>query len=182
MAVPQEDFFELNITTASNPYPESAPRMLGTRDFRAPSGGWWWVALLAVSSIMRKHRAVKKLLWGLILLVIAIAILPSGVPITLVIIAVLVRLFFRRRRRSRATESTGQPTPRSHIPASVEWRVIKKAKGRCVDCGCTAEDGVKMHIDHKVPLFKGGTNDFDNLCLRCERHNLGKGTDDDYRA
>ena len=156
--------------------------MLGTRDFRAPSGGWWWVALLAVSSIMRKHRAVKKLLWGLILLVIAIAILPSGVPITLVIIAVLVRLFFRRRRRSRATESTGQPTPRSHIPASVEWRVIKKAKGRCVDCGCTAEDGVKMHIDHKVPLFKGGTNDFDNLCLRCERHNLGKGTDDDYRA
>tara|TARA_B100000929_G_scaffold283502_1_gene264653 strand:+ start:343 stop:891 length:549 start_codon:yes stop_codon:yes gene_type:complete len=182
LAVPQEDFFELNITTASNPYPESAPRMLGIRDFRASSGGWWWVALLAVSSIMRKHRAVKKLLWGLVLLVIAIAILPSGVPITLVIIAVLVRLFFRRRRRSRATESTGQPTPRSHIPASVEWRVIKKAKGRCVDCGCTAEDGVKMHIDHKVPLFKGGTNDFDNLCLRCERHNLGKGTDDDYRA
>ena len=39
-----------------------------------------------------------------------------------------------------------------------------------------------MHIDHIVPLAKGGTNDFDNLCLRCERHNLGKGTDDDYRA
>ena len=130
----------------------------------------------------RKHWPVKKLLRVLIWLVIAIAILSSGVPLALIIVAVAVWFFFRRRRRSRATESTGQPTPRSHIPASVEWRVIKKAKGRCVDCGCTAEDGVKMHIDHKVPLFKGGTNDFDNLCLRCERHNLGKGTDDDYRA
>jgi 5-methylcytosine-specific restriction endonuclease McrA len=125
---------------------------------------------------------VKKLLRGLIFLVIAIAMLSSGVPLALVIIAVLVWRFFRRRQRSRATESTGQATPRSHIPASVEWRVIKEAKGRCVDCGHTAEDGLKMHIDHKVPLYKGGTNDFKNLCLRCEKHNLGKGTDDDYQT
>ena len=129
-----------------------------------------------------KYWPVKKLLRVLIWLVIAIAILSSGVPLALIIVAVAVWFFFRRRRRSRATESTGQPTPRSHIPAGVEWRVIKKAKGRCKDCGCTAEDGFKMHIDHIVPLAKGGTNDFDNLCLRCERHNLGKGTDDDYRA
>ena len=129
---------------------------------------------------------MKKLLRNLILLAIAIPLVggfvSSGEPALLIIIAVLVWLFFRRRRRSRATESTGQPTPRSHIPAGVEWRVIKKAKGRCKDCGCTAEDGFKMHIDHIVPLAKGGTNAFDNLCLRCERHNLGKGTDDDYRA
>ena len=125
---------------------------------------------------------MKKLLRVLIWLVVAIAILSSGVPIGLIIIAIPVWFFFRRRRRSRATESTGQRTPRSHIPAGVEWRVIKKAKGRCKDCGCTADDGFKMHIDHIVPLAKGGTNDFDNLCLRCERHNLGKGTDDDYRA
>jgi hypothetical protein len=125
---------------------------------------------------------VKKFLRSLILIAIAIAFLSTGPPIALVIIAVSVWFFFRRRRTSRATESAGQPTPRSHIPAGVEWRVIKKAKGRCKDCGCTAEDGFKMHIDHIVPLAKGGTNDFDNLCLRCERHNLGKGTDDDYRA
>ena len=129
---------------------------------------------------------MKKLLRNLILLAIAIPLVggfvSSGEPALLIIIAVLVWLFFRRRRRSRATESTGQPTPRSHIPAGVEWRVIKKAKGRCKDCGCTAEDGFKMHIDHIVPLAKGGTNNFDNLCVRCERHNLGKGTKDDYRA
>ena len=64
----------------------------------------------------------------------------------------------------------------------VEFDVFAKYEGKCVDCGKSADDGVKIHLDHKVPLAKGGTNAFDNLCLRCERHNPGKSTKDDYRA
>ena len=125
---------------------------------------------------------MKKFLRSLILLAIAIAILSSGPPIALVIIAVLVWFVFRRRRRSRATESTGQPTPRSHIPAGVEYDVFAKYEGKCVDCHKGANDGLKMHLDYKVPLSKGGTNDFNNLCVRCERHNLGKSNKPDYRG
>lgn len=46
---------------------------------------------------------------------------------------------------------------------------------RCVQCGKTpAEDGVKLHVDHKIPQAWGGTNDPDNLQALCSQCNEGK--------
>ncbi|HEX4774941.1 MAG TPA: HNH endonuclease [Candidatus Saccharimonadales bacterium] len=46
---------------------------------------------------------------------------------------------------------------------------------RCVQCGRTpAEDGVKLHVDHKIPQAWGGTNDPENLQALCSDCNEGK--------
>ncbi len=55
-------------------------------------------------------------------------------------------------------------------------KVIERQGGRCKDCGkaCAEWDGDKWitqrmggEVDHEVPLSKGGTNDVQNLSLRC---------------
>jgi 5-methylcytosine-specific restriction endonuclease McrA len=46
---------------------------------------------------------------------------------------------------------------------------------RCAQCGRTpTEDGVKLHVDHKVPQSWGGTNDRENLQALCSECNEGK--------
>lgn len=46
---------------------------------------------------------------------------------------------------------------------------------RCAQCGRTpSEDGVKLHVDHKIPQTWGGTNDPENLQALCSDCNEGK--------
>jgi 5-methylcytosine-specific restriction endonuclease McrA len=46
---------------------------------------------------------------------------------------------------------------------------------RCAQCGRTpSEDGVKLHVDHKIPQAWGGTNDPENLQALCSDCNEGK--------
>jgi hypothetical protein len=46
---------------------------------------------------------------------------------------------------------------------------------RCAQCGRTPEeDGVKLHVDHKVPQDWGGTNARENLQALCSECNEGK--------
>lgn len=66
--------------------------------------------------------------------------------------------------------------------ASFEWRrlrlkVLKKHGRRCLCCGATPDDGVKIHVDHIKPLrfFWDKRLDFDNLQVLCEVCNHGKG-------
>lgn len=37
------------------------------------------------------------------------------------------------------------------------------------------EDGVKLHVDHVVPVSRGGKSTMDNLQTLCEDCNCGKG-------
>lgn len=48
--------------------------------------------------------------------------------------------------------------------------VFARSSGRCVYCGDPA-----AHIDHVVPLVRGGTNAAENLAAACARCNLSKG-------
>jgi len=48
--------------------------------------------------------------------------------------------------------------------------------GRCASARCGRDLGVVgYHVDHVVPVSKGGTNRFGNLQLLCPRCNLTKG-------
>jgi 5-methylcytosine-specific restriction endonuclease McrA len=51
------------------------------------------------------------------------------------------------------------------------------ARGRvhCWWCGCVITSR-KWHIDHRIPLFRGGTHDPRNLCLSCPDCNMRKHT------
>ncbi len=54
-------------------------------------------------------------------------------------------------------------------------RILNSAHGRCQMCGKTvAEDGIKLHIDHKIPQEWGGLSSDDNLWAICSTCNEGK--------
>lgn len=50
-------------------------------------------------------------------------------------------------------------------------RILERDGHRCMQCGSTK----KLHIDHIVPVSKGGTSDDDNLQVLCEKCNTSKG-------
>jgi hypothetical protein len=67
------------------------------------------------------------------------------------------------------------PQRSRHISNEVRAQVRIKYNHRCAICHRTEkETGTLHHIDHILPFSKGGTNDFNNLQLLCERCNLEK--------
>ena len=62
---------------------------------------------------------------------------------------------------------------RQHIPKGLRHAVFKRDGYRCQECFRGREDGVKLEIDHIIPVAKGGTNEIDNLqtlCMECNRN------------
>ncbi len=49
--------------------------------------------------------------------------------------------------------------------------IIAKTKGKCAYCGKKRR---KMHMDHIIPISKGGRHIIDNLILACAKCNLSK--------
>ena len=58
----------------------------------------------------------------------------------------------------------------------LRYQVLNRDCHRCVICGASAKDGVKLHVDHIIPVSKGGKTELSNLRTLCERCNLGKGS------
>ena len=63
---------------------------------------------------------------------------------------------------------------RSIMTPAIRYDVMKRDGFRCVLCGRTADDGVKLHVDHILPVSKGGKTVISNLRTLCEDCNLGK--------
>lgn len=63
---------------------------------------------------------------------------------------------------------------RSIMTDSIRYDVLKRDNYRCCICGISAREGAKLHVDHIVPVSKGGKTVMDNLQTLCERCNLGK--------
>ena len=63
---------------------------------------------------------------------------------------------------------------RSHIPRGMRHEVFKRDNYTCVECGAKKEDGATLHIDHIIPVSKGGTDELDNLQTLCSDCNLNK--------
>ena len=63
---------------------------------------------------------------------------------------------------------------RTRIPRGMRHEVFKRDNYTCVECGARKEDGATLHVDHIIPVSKGGTDELDNLQTLCSDCNLNK--------
>lgn len=63
---------------------------------------------------------------------------------------------------------------RAKMTDSLRYDILKRDNFRCQICGASASDGVKLHVDHIIPVSKGGLTEISNLRTLCDRCNLGK--------
>lgn len=73
----------------------------------------------------------------------------------------------QRNRTARKRNASG-----SYSPSDIR-SLLESQKGKCWWCG-KALNG-EYHVDHRIPLAKGGSNGPDNLCIACPKCNLSKG-------
>jgi hypothetical protein len=77
-------------------------------------------------------------------------------------------------RSQQSTTAYLRQQERSRITAGVRSRVLARDHYRCKHCGISADLGAVLHIDHIIPISKGGTSDLGNLQTLCQDCNLGK--------
>ena len=63
---------------------------------------------------------------------------------------------------------------RSKMSESLRYDVFKRDEYKCCICGMSSKDGAKLHVDHIIPVSKGGKTELDNLQTLCSRCNIGK--------
>lgn len=63
---------------------------------------------------------------------------------------------------------------RKPISRRVRFEVLHRDNYRCRACGRGAENGVKLQIDHIIPVDWGGETQLPNLQTLCEECNAGK--------
>ena len=63
------------------------------------------------------------------------------------------------------------------VSLATRYMVLQRDYFKCVLCGVSPamKIGCILHVDHIVPLVKGGGNEASNLRTLCENCNLGKG-------
>jgi hypothetical protein len=71
-----------------------------------------------------------------------------------------------------------KPSKILRVEPSIRTRflVFKRDQFTCVFCGRSGL-GVRLEVDHKIPLSKGGSNRIENLQTLCFECNRGKGND-----
>lgn len=65
-------------------------------------------------------------------------------------------------------------TERGEMSDSLRYDILSRDQFRCTICGASAKEGVRLHVDHIVPISKGGKTIPGNLRTLCERCNVGK--------
>ena len=64
---------------------------------------------------------------------------------------------------------------RKILTPSLRYDILKRDNFKCVICGRTPKkDGVTLHVDHIIPVSKGGKTVPENLRTLCSICNLGK--------
>jgi len=54
------------------------------------------------------------------------------------------------------------------------FKIFERDNFTCQYCGVTPKDGAKLHVDHIIPVDKGGDNSESNLITSCQRCNAEK--------
>lgn len=85
----------------------------------------------------------------------------------------------QRRVNRQARRAAMRNAPGRHTRSQIE-RILRLQRGRCAYCD-QADD---LHLDHAIPLSRGGSNWPWNLQWLCAQHNVAKGakTDAEYRS
>lgn len=65
---------------------------------------------------------------------------------------------------------------RRSLPKRVRFKVLRRDGFTCNYCGRSAPD-VRLHVDHKVSVADGGSDELSNLVTACASCNLGKGAE-----
>lgn len=66
------------------------------------------------------------------------------------------------------------PKIREQINDKLRYAVLQRDNSTCQRCGRGIADGVKLAVDHKVPVNMGGATTLDNLWTLCTECNGGK--------
>jgi len=64
---------------------------------------------------------------------------------------------------------------RQPITPKQRFKILQRDDFKCVYCGSSGQDDVKLEIDHIKPVAEGGGNDSINLVTSCRDCNIGKG-------
>lgn len=70
--------------------------------------------------------------------------------------------------------NSAQQKERNKLTAGLRYDILRRDGFKCQICGRTAQDGVKLHVDHIIPISKGGKTEWNNLRTLCQECNLGK--------
>jgi 5-methylcytosine-specific restriction endonuclease McrA len=89
--------------------------------------------------------------------------------------------YFVIERERRGRDTTYRLVSQRAKPLVASGRISKKLRAwvlrdqRCAQCGRTpTDDGVRLHVDHKIPQEWGGSNEPENLQALCSECNEGK--------
>lgn len=63
---------------------------------------------------------------------------------------------------------------RGEVSDSLRYDILRRDNFTCVLCGVSAKQGARLHVDHIIPISKGGKSVPGNLRTLCERCNIGK--------
>ena len=78
-----------------------------------------------------------------------------------------------------------KPPSTPTLTNKLRYETLVKYNARCLLCGATPDDGIRVDVDHVKPVSKYPelVNDPDNLQVLCEACNSGKSnrTEDDFR-
>lgn len=77
-------------------------------------------------------------------------------------------------RQSQEIYKLSSKIERSVMTESMRYDVFKRDGFKCQICGATSKDGAQLHVDHIIPVSKGGKTEMSNLQTLCSRCNLGK--------
>lgn len=76
-----------------------------------------------------------------------------------------------------AVTKADKPKSREAISLGMRFHIMRRDNFTCQYCGAQAPDAA-LHVDHIVPVVRGGGNDPENLIVACVRCNIGKGARD----
>lgn len=78
-------------------------------------------------------------------------------------------------RARKSTTAYLRQRERSLMTPKLRADVMRRDNYRCRMCGASRHDGVRLHVDHIVPVSHDGRTVPENLQTLCEACNLGKG-------
>ena len=87
--------------------------------------------------------------------------------------------------KKKAPSEKKQEFKRHAVPnkAATMQALFEKQRSKCMYCGKEKHEANDLHLDHKIPVSLGGSNDLSNLQLLCGSCNSRKGNmkDDEFR-